>query len=96
MSIEDKIRVSKEWIYKHLFFTSCFIIFGGILDAIAIKSNNVWMPISYPKEAVNMYYLTDIIPFGNYFFSIGDFIIFFGLVYAYFQIKKVLKLKYLK
>lgn len=77
------IKINKVKLYKKLLITSGLIHLGTILNILAIKANNVWMPVNYSRVEVKMWILTDIfkIPFSNKFFSLGDFVLFLAIVY---------------
>lgn len=73
-------------------FGMLFMLVGASANFVAMTDNNGKMPfysqIDYSstthfsfqnKDEINHYYLTDIIPFRNALFSIGDLIMFCGL-----------------
>jgi len=83
------INYKRLCLYLFLFnITSGIHIAGSAMNVLAIKSNDFRMPVyselNYStdshfsfteKEEINNYLLTDIIPFGNWMWSVGDFLV---------------------
>jgi len=85
-----------------------FVLIGAVLNQTAVSANGGKMPVynSYGeddqhfgfdnKEDVKHFYLTDIIPIGDYALSIGDILLFSGgLMYAILVIFSLINLRML-